>query len=176
MSAARRLISGAIGTLALLSLAGCVDGLNVSSGPSSDFIVISDFALPQGAVRLDPSFGFSLHRGDPGVPAQQRAASIGRAVGFLVTDTITDRLRTLGYDAVSTTDPSPKTDARALLISGTFHEIDEGDRADRIAPALAGRDLPVGRTARVGRRGAAGRSCRPAAAPSTRARESSARP
>ncbi len=128
MSAARRLITGAIGTLALLSLTGCVDGLNVSSGPASDFIVISDFALPQGAVRLDPSFGFSLHRGDPGVPAQQRAASIGRAVGFLVTDTITDRLRTLGYDAVSTTDPSPKTGARALLISGTFREIDEGER------------------------------------------------
>jgi hypothetical protein len=112
----------------LLVAGGCVEGLTVGSGPASDFIVISDFALPQGAVRLDPSFGFSLYRGEQGVPQQQRAASIGRAVGFLVTDTITERLRTLGYDAVSTTDPAPKTGARALLISGTFREIDEGDR------------------------------------------------
>lgn len=128
MSATRRLVVRAAVALPLLAAAGCVEGLTVSSGPTSDFIVISDFALPQGVVRLDPSFGFSLYRGEPGVPQQQRSASIGRAVGFLVADTITDQLRALGYDAVSTTDPSPKTGARALLISGTFHEIDEGDR------------------------------------------------
>ena len=128
MKAARRLFVRAGLALALFNLSGCVEGLSVSSGPASDFIVISDFALPQGVVRLDPSFGFSLYRGEPGVPAQQRAASIGRAVGFLVTDTITDQLRGLGYDAVSTTDPSPKTGARALIIIGTFREIDEGER------------------------------------------------
>lgn len=128
MSLTRRRIVSAAVALPLLGLAGCVEDLTAASGPTSDFIVISDFALPQGVVRLDPSFGFSLYRGEPGVPAQQRAASIGRAVGFLVTDTITDQLRALGYDAVSTTDPSPKTGARALIVTGTFREIDEGER------------------------------------------------
>jgi hypothetical protein len=123
-----RFIARAAAALALLAMAGCVEGLTVSSGPASDFIVVSDFALAQGAVRLDPSFGFSLYRGEPGVPAQQRASSIGRAVGFLVADTITDRLRTLGYDAVSTTDPAPMTNARALIVTGTFRQIDEGER------------------------------------------------
>jgi hypothetical protein len=116
-----------IAALPLLALAGCVEGATVS-GPASDFIVISDFTVPEGAVRLDPSFGFSLYRGEPGVPTQQRAASIGRAVGFLVTDTIADRLRALGYDAQSTVNASPQTGYRALLVSGTFREIDEGSR------------------------------------------------
>jgi hypothetical protein len=117
-----------IAALPLLALAACIEGLIVVPGPASDFIVVSDFTVPEGAVKLDPSFGFSLYRGEAGVPTQQRAASIGRAVGFLVTDTIADRLRALGYDAQSTTNPSPQTGSRALLISGTFREIDEGER------------------------------------------------
>jgi hypothetical protein len=111
----------------LLALTGCVEGVTIP-GPPSDFIVVSDFAVPEGVVRLDQSFGFSLYRGTPGVPPAQRAASVGRAVGFLVTDTITNRLRGLGYDAQSTVDPSPQTGHRALLISGTFRTIDEGER------------------------------------------------
>jgi hypothetical protein len=79
-------------------------------------------------VHLDPSFGFSLYRGEPGVPQQQRAASIGRAVGFLVTDTITERLRARGYDAESTTNPNPAPGHRALIVTGSFRAIDEGQR------------------------------------------------
>jgi hypothetical protein len=127
VSATRRLVAKMLVALPLIAAAGCVEGLTVP-GPASDFIVVSDFAVPDGAIHLDPSFGFSLYRGEPGVPAQQRAASVGRAVGFLVTDTIADRLRGLGYDAVSTTDPSPKTNARALIVTGAFREIDEGER------------------------------------------------
>ena len=115
--------------LPLLVLAGCAQNGALDSSKPSDFIVISDFALPQGVVRLDPSFGFSLYRGEPGVPPERRAASIGRAVGFLVTDTIVDRLRALGYDAVSTTNPNPAGSGyRALIVSGTFRDIDEGQR------------------------------------------------
>jgi hypothetical protein len=112
----------------LLVLAGCVEGVTVQSGPSSDFIVVSDFAVPEGAVHLDTSFGFSLYRGSAGVPPQRRAASVGRAVGFLVTDAITERLRATGYDADSTTDPAPQPGNRALVVSGRFRAIDEGYR------------------------------------------------
>ena len=128
MSLTRRSIVRVAVGLPLLAAGGCVEGLTVGSGPASDFIVITDFIVPAGAMKLDPSFGFSLYRGEPGVPAQQRAASIGRAVGFLVTDTIVDRLRALGYDAVSTTDPSPKTGSRTLVVTGAFREINEGER------------------------------------------------
>jgi hypothetical protein len=115
--------------LSLLALAGCAQDAALGSSKPSDFIVISDFAVPQGIVRLDPTMGFSLYRGEPGVPAERRAASIGRAVGFLVTDTIVDRLRALGYDAVSTTNPNPPGSGyRALIVTGTFRDIDEGQR------------------------------------------------
>ena len=112
-----------------LGATACVAASPIANGPASDFIVVSDFAVPEGAVRLDPSFGFSLYRGEPGVPAQKRAASIGRAVAFLVTDTVIDRLRGLGYDATSTTNPNPAASGyRALVVSGTFRTIDEGQR------------------------------------------------
>jgi hypothetical protein len=116
-----------IAAVSLVLLGGCIEGVTVP-GPASDFIVVSDFTVPEGTVRLDSSFGFSLYRGEPGVPVQQRAASVGRAVAFLVTDTIAERLRALGYDAQSTISAAPQTGYRALLVSGTFRTIDEGSR------------------------------------------------
>jgi hypothetical protein len=113
--------------LPLVTLAACVEGVG-SDGSGSDFIVVSDFAVPEGAIHLDTSFGFSLNRGAPGVPPQQRAASVGRAVGFLVSDAVTERLRGLGYDAASTTDPAPAPGKRALIVTGRFRAIDEGYR------------------------------------------------
>jgi hypothetical protein len=144
------------GLFPLLALAGCIEGVTIS-GPPSDFIVVSDFAVPEGVVHLDSSFGFSLYRGEAGVPPQQRAASVGRAVAFLVADAITDRLRARGYDATSTTNPNPVGSGyRALLISGTFSAIDEGQRrrvgnehSAVIATVEIKAELPGGGTQRV---------------------------
>jgi hypothetical protein len=115
--------------LLTLALAGCIipppPGF---PGSPSDFIVVSDFTVPEGVIHLDSSFGFSLYRGEPGVPAQQRATSVGRAVAFLVTDTVTDRLRARGYDAVSAINANTATGYRALLVGGSFRAIDEGQR------------------------------------------------
>jgi hypothetical protein len=113
----------------LVTVAACVQVSAGPSGPSSDFIVVSDFAVPEGSVRLDPTMGFSLYRGEAGVPKQQRATSVGRAVSFLVTDTVVDQLRARGYDTVSTSNPNPSdTGHRALIISGTLTTVDEGQR------------------------------------------------
>jgi hypothetical protein len=113
----------------LVAAAACAQAPTAPSGPSSDFIVVSDFAVPEGAVHLDPTMGFSLYRGEAGVPKEQRAASVGRAVAFLVTDTVVDRLRARGYDTVSTSSPNPSdTGHRALIVSGTLTTIDEGQR------------------------------------------------
>jgi hypothetical protein len=113
----------------LVTVAACVQAPAGPSGPSSDFIVVSDFAVPENAVRLDPTMGFSLYRGEAGVPKQQRATSVGRAVSFLVTDTVVDQLRARGYDTVSTSNPNPSdTGHRALIVSGTLTTVDEGNR------------------------------------------------
>jgi hypothetical protein len=112
----------------LPALAACAFTSGLTSGPPSDFIVVSDFTVPEGIVHLDSSFGFSLYRGEPGVPVRQRANSVGRAVAFLVTDTVTDRLRARGYDAVSAINANMPTGYRALLVSGSFRAVDEGQR------------------------------------------------
>jgi hypothetical protein len=142
--------------LASLALGGCVDGLTASGKPS-DFIVIGDFAVGDGAVHLDSSFGFSLYRGEAGVPSRQRATSVGRAVAFLVTDTIVDRLRARGYDTVSAANPNPAgTGYRALIVSGTLRTVDEGQRrrvgnehSAVIAQIDVKAELPNGSTQRV---------------------------
>lgn len=116
---------------AFLALGACTQNATygLAASKPSDFIVVSDFTVPPGVVRLDPTMGFSLYRGQPGVPQQQRAASIGRAVGFLVTDTAVDELRRSGYDAESTSNPNPgRSGYRALIVTGTFRAIDEGNR------------------------------------------------
>ena len=127
----RKVLGWAARRAALLlpvALTACVLAGPAPNGPASDFVVVGDFAVPEGVVHLDRSFGFSLNRGQPGVPTEQRAASIGRSVAFLVTDTITDRLRARGYDAVSTVNPNPPTGYRALIVTGRFSAIDEGQR------------------------------------------------
>lgn len=122
------MIARCVAAFLVITLTGCIAGVTTNA-PPSDFIVVSDFAVPESAVHLDTSFGFSLYRGEAGVPPQQRAASVGRAVAFLVTDTITDRLRARGYDAVSTTNPNPAPAGyRALMVSGRLSTIDEGQR------------------------------------------------
>jgi hypothetical protein len=137
-----------------LALVGCV-----LAGPppaGSDFIIVGDFTVPEGVVHLDQSFGFSLYRGEPGVPKQQRAASIGRSVAFLVTDTVTDRLRARGYDAVSTVNPSAPSGYRALIVTGRFSAIDEGQRrrvgnehSAVLATVEVQAELPGGATQRI---------------------------
>ena len=170
-----QLASGLSRVFALGSLvmaAACVQAPSALNGRSSDFIVVSDFAVPEGAVRLDPTMGFSLYRGDPGVPKAQRAASVGRAVSFLVTDTVVDRLRARGYDTVSTTNPNPSNSGyRALIVSGTLSTVDEGNRrhAGDEHSAVIGQvnisaELPGGGTQRVQSFAVDSRSAPPATA------------
>src|SRR5205814_1159855 len=74
------------------------------------------------------TFGFSLYRGTPGVPPRQRAASVGRAVAFNVGDAIVEQLRRAGYDAVLSDGTTPEPDGRALIVTGAFRNINEGQR------------------------------------------------
>jgi hypothetical protein len=91
-------------------------------------IIVREFALNQAAITLDPSFGFSLHRGTPGVPPRQRAASVGRAVAFSVSDAIVEQLRQAGYDAIRSDGTSAEPGDRALIVTGAIRHIDEGQR------------------------------------------------
>ena len=113
--------------LLLVGMSGCVSE-GVSVGPRPDLIIVREFAFSTGAVTLDPSFGFSLHRGTPGVPPRQRAASVGRAVAFNVSDAIVEQLRQAGYDAIRSDGASAEPGGRALIVTGAIRHIDEGQR------------------------------------------------
>jgi len=119
-----------LGALAmcLLGLGACVPEPEEPRLARPNMIVVREFAAPLGAVVLDPSFGFSLYRGSAGVPPRERAAGVARSVSFAVADAVTERLREMGYDAVRSATITPEPGARALIVSGTFRQINEGYR------------------------------------------------
>ena len=51
-----------------LAAASCADQSGGLGLGRPNAIIVREFALNQAAVTLDPSFGFSLYRGTPGVP------------------------------------------------------------------------------------------------------------
>ena len=123
----RPALTAASASLVLVILAGCVP--QVAEGPAHpNPIIVREFAFSPGVVTLDPSFGFSLHRGSAGVPPRQRAAGVARAAAFSLADSITEQLVTSGYDAIRSDDAAPEPGARALIITGAFRHIDEGRR------------------------------------------------
>jgi hypothetical protein len=121
----RLMLTAASAALFLAGLAGCApQGAPAHPNP----IIVREFAASPGVVTLDPSFGFSLYRGAPGVPPGQRAAGVARAAAFSLADAITTQLGQLGYDAIRSDTAEPEPGARALIVSGTFRQIDEGRR------------------------------------------------
>ena len=113
-------------------------------------IIVREFAASPGVVTLDPSFGFSLNRGAPGVPPRQRAAGVARAAAFSLADAIAQQLGALGYDAIRSDTAAPEPGARALIVTGAFRHIDEGRRrqvgAENPSIAVDADDRLPGRT------------------------------
>lgn len=65
--------------LVFLFFCGLGTSAHASDAPAPerpDQIIVRRFATPSHVVTLDPSLGFSLERGKPGVPRARRAASI----------------------------------------------------------------------------------------------------
>jgi hypothetical protein len=115
--------------LLFLLVAGCTEtGIGIGTVAHPNVVIVREFAAPLGVVTLDPSFGFSLHRGAPGVPPRQRGAAVARAAAFAVADSISDRLRAAGFDVVRSDSDQPQPGAQALIVVGAFRKIDEGYR------------------------------------------------
>ena len=123
----RRLVMLTI-AIAVLGLAACADQVETQALGHPNLIIVRDFEAPLGVVTLDPSFGFSLRRGEPGVSPTQRGASVARAAVFTLADTVVEQLRARGYDAVRSNDAGPEPGGRALIVTGAFRSINEGYR------------------------------------------------
>lgn len=117
----------AVAALLFVVVAGCAEVVAPPPGDPTP-IIIREFAVSPGIVTLDPSFGFSLRRGERGVPRSQRAAGLGRAVAFNLADAMTESLTRLGYSVIRSESATVEPGARALIVSGAFRRIDEGNR------------------------------------------------
>ena len=114
--------------IAVLGLGACADKADTPASGHPNLIIVRDFAAPLGVVTLDPSFGFSLRRGEPGVPPVERGASVARAAVFTLADTVVEQLRARGYDAVRSSEAGAEPGGRALVVTGAFRSINEGYR------------------------------------------------
>lgn len=122
--------------LLLAGLAACVAPPATATGGHPNPIIVREFTASPGIVTLDPSFGFSLYRGAPGVPARTRAASVARAAAFTLADAVASQLAGMGYDAVRPDTAEAEPGGRALIITGAFRQINEGHRRQHASVAV----------------------------------------
>lgn len=125
----RSFLTAACAAFLLVAVAGCMQhraATGVDAHPN--LIVVREFAFSPGVITLDSSLGFSLNRGEPGVPPARRAESAGRAAAFSLADAITQQLTQLGYDAVHLDAGTPDPGGHSLLVNGSFVGIVEGHR------------------------------------------------
>ncbi|MBV9863006.1 MAG: hypothetical protein JO267_12770 [Alphaproteobacteria bacterium] len=118
-----------LGIAALLSIDGCVPQQEAGDTTGRpQLVVVRSLQAAPGSVVVDPSFGFSLYRGAPGVPLRARAASVTRAASFEIADAVTDALRRLGLDAIRSDTVMPDPERRTLVVHGVFLRLDEGHK------------------------------------------------
>jgi hypothetical protein len=114
-----------------LVLSGCEQPGPAPQGAAvpSNLVIIRDFTIAASTrVVVDTSFGFSLNRGQPGVPLAQRGAGLARAAAFDIAEAATEQLRQLGYEVVHAHRSTPDPAGRALIVTGTLSEANEGHR------------------------------------------------
>src|SRR3954462_5751001 len=112
------------GILVVVFLAGCSPQYEATTAHPNP-ILIREFAFSPEIVTLDPSFRFSLYRAEQEMPREQRAAGLGRAVAFNLTDGLAEYWTGLGYDVLCSVTGSVEPGMRALIVGGTFRRIDE---------------------------------------------------
>ncbi len=143
----RSRLAAAVAVLLPVILAGCVPPPETGPSGHPNPIIVREFAVSNGVITLDPSFGFSLYRGSPGVPPRTRAASVGRAAAFSLADAISTQLGNLGYDAVRSDTAGAEPGGRALIVTGVFSQLNEGHRRQNASVAV---DVEIGYQASAG--------------------------
>lgn len=140
-------VAGFVVALAFI-LSGCDEpGSTPNAAAPSNLVIVRDFTV-SGSTRvvLDTSFGFSLNRGQPGVPLAQRGSGIARAATFNIVDALTEQLSQLGYDVIHARRDTPDPAGRALIVTGTLREVNEGHRrqvGDEHATVVADAEIDV---------------------------------
>jgi hypothetical protein len=132
--------------VALVVLAGCTQGSSqvetAAALPSPQVIVVQDFAVWPGEVKLDPGISGTIDEtllGNGLPPRTAKERELGQQVADALADKLVVEIRDLGFQAQRGTGLPPGY-TTGLLVTGQFVGIDQGNRAERVAIGLgAGR-------------------------------------
>ena len=107
--------------------------------PRPDRILVYDFAVSPGEVRLDRGISAKLADAAKGTPRSAQEREVGRKVADALSEHLVQYIRKLGLPAQRGFG-SPPTWGTSLEIEGSFLSIDEGNRTERVVIGLgAGR-------------------------------------
>lgn len=149
---------------ALALLAGCTQSSSqvqtAVEMPRPQVIVVQDFAVWPGEVKLDPGISGTIDEtllGNGLPPRAQKERDIGRQVASALADKLVVEIRDMGFEAQRGAGLPPGK-ARGLVVSGQFVAIDQGSRAERVAIGLGAGRSDVRVRAQVFEVGPAGRT------------------
>lgn len=131
---------------AVALLAGCTQSTSqietAAELPRPQLVVVQDFAVAPGEVKLDPGISGTIDetlRGNSLPPQSVKDSAIGRQVANALADKLVVEIRDLGFRAERGAAVPPGS-GPALLVTGQFVSVDQGNRAERVAVGLgAGR-------------------------------------
>lgn len=149
---------------ALALLAGCTQSSSqvqtAVEMPRPQVIVVQDFAVWPGEVKLDPGISGTIDEtllGNGLPPRAQKERDIGRQVASALADKLVVEIRDMGFEAQRGAGLPPGK-AQGLVVSGQFVAIDQGNRAERVAIGLGAGRSDVRVRAQVFEVGPAGRT------------------
>lgn len=135
-----------VGSLAAACLAAACAPTNVQTmyerqGPISrpERILVYDFAVAPGEVKLDRGVSAELEQMAKGTPRTEQELQVGRATAAALSDELVKQINEMGLVAQRVVGV-PANWANAVLIEGQILSIDEGNRTERVVIGLgAGR-------------------------------------
>jgi Domain of unknown function (DUF4410) len=140
-------LRAALAILSLAVVAACaparVQSVADYAGPSlprPDRVIVYDFAIVPGQVRLDQGVSARIRRAAGGQPVSAQEWQAATATQSALADALTAELASYGLPAVRASSGAVPTEGTSLLVQGQIVGIDEGNRTRRVLIGLgAGR-------------------------------------
>jgi hypothetical protein len=131
----------------LLSVAGCTSGSSTDEAPAMSLprpqlVIIETFAVSPDEVELDRGLSTQIEEtveASRGTSRTAQESAAGRSVADALAEKLVTEVQDLGFTARRGSGPPPAP-LPALLITGQFVSVDEGNRTERVVIGLgAGR-------------------------------------
>jgi Domain of unknown function (DUF4410) len=102
-----------------------------STLPKPDMLIINDFAVNPGDVKLDRGMMATAMRDDGNRVPNAEESQVGRLVAEKLASTLVEELREVGIVAVRA-GPAIQPSASSIILNGTFLTVDQGNQSERV--------------------------------------------